>query len=686
MATSRLLRIPASKIMDDDVHPTQSDPGARRRAALSLLLAAAALAALRVMLPERSLDATGLRALVDAFFTLGALLLFLLLCAALGQWILRWLRPSHLTAPERWLFGLPLGWGAFSLWAFALGMLGTLTPTSILLSVMGFSLLALPVSSRLSLEPAAAVRATPGRFGRAPLPAKLGGTLAAALLALGALHALSPPWSYDALMYHLEAPRRFLQAGRLLLLPEIWQANGPSLTEMLFLPGLTAGSDAFARLIHLTCGTWLAWAVFLFGRRFAPRTMGRWALWIFVGAPGLPIVAGFAYVDLAWALYGFLALYALSLTYQDRQGTGAALLAGLLMGFAMSCKVLALGSFASLGLGFLLLSGAIPWRRRVRGLTLFSGAALLTASPWYLKNLIWTGDPFYPLWLGGPGWPPERTVQLIAYLRTIGRPESGAGFLAALWSAFFSPAGRTLGVEGLSPLFLLAPLYLLVRRSPTAHLLALTSLLYGVFWALTSMQVRFLLPVFPVLSLLAAWALAGLRRLWGRSPRMPALLEGLTLVPMLLSLMLTLGVLLTLRSPSVVVGAESKRQFLRRAVFDFHAVEYLQQELPQDARVLLLWDGMSYYCGARCLPDSDQAAWTRLAWGAPDPILLARELHAEGVTHLLVSEGDAAHMMDHDPSGDHLRAYRYLVETFEPACTTPSYADEQMRLLELTCP
>lgn len=667
-------------------HPTEAPPTDRHRAVIGLLAAAAALAALRLLLPERSLDTLGPRALVDSLFALGMLALFALTCAALGQWILGRLRLSYLTVQERWLFGLPLGWGAFSLWMFALGMLGALTPAVVLLSVLTLFLLTLPVGARLALESAAGLRDLPGCFRRASLPAKLGGTLAASLLALGALHALTPPWSYDALMYHLEAPRRFLQAGRLLLLPEIWQANGPSLTETLFLPGLAAGSDSFARLIHLTCGAWLAWAVYLYGRRFAPRPAGRWAVWIFAGAPGLPLVAGFAYVDLAWALYTTLALYALALTYQRLERTSVVLLAGLLMGFALSSKYLALGGLAALGLAFLLIRGEAARRGRINDLTLFCGAALLIASPWYLKNLIWTGDPFYPLWLGGPSWPPERTALILSYLRSIGRPEAGASFFAMLGSIFFSPASRTLGVEGLSPLFLLAPLYLLGRRSPAAHLLALAGLFYGVFWGLTSMQVRFLLPVFPALSLLAAWGLVAVSRRRGRSSRGAAWIEGLTLIPMLVSLFLTAGVLFTLRAPAVVVGAESKRAFLRRVDFDFRAVEYIRRELPQDARVLLLWDGMSYYCGARCLPDADQSVWPRLARGQPDPVLLARALRAESVTHLLVSEGDAAHMMAHDPTGVHQRAHCYLLQVFEPACTEPIYMDEQMRLLELICP
>ena len=34
----------------------------------------------------------------------------------------------------------------------------------------------------------------------------------------------------------------------------------------------------------------------------------------------------------------------------------------------------------------------------------FGVPALLLALPWYLKNLLWFNNPFYPLYIGGPDW------------------------------------------------------------------------------------------------------------------------------------------------------------------------------------------------------------------------------------------------------------------------------------------
>ena len=53
-------------------------------------------------------------------------------------------------------------------------------------------------------------------------------------------------------MYHLQGPRLFLEAGRILPLPNTWGANNPFTLELLFMFGLRFGSDNFAKLLHLS--------------------------------------------------------------------------------------------------------------------------------------------------------------------------------------------------------------------------------------------------------------------------------------------------------------------------------------------------------------------------------------------------------------------------------------------------
>jgi len=651
-----------------------------------LVLLTITLALVRIFLPSRSLDALGPTALLDATSTLGLLLLFLFIAVGLGIEFLRRLFFPDLDLLDQLVFGLPIGLGLFSLTFFALGALGLLKPAAIVAIILVIGLLSVRSWRRLWVDGLLAVSEHLSRWRKSSLHLRIGVLMSLALLALTILHALTPPWSYDALMYHLEAPRLFLKAGRLLFLPEIWQANGPLLTEMLFLPGLAFGSDSFARLIHATCGLWLSLAVYAYARSFTSQRSARFSLWILLGVPGLPMVAGFAYIDLAWALYTFLAVYALARWGQKTDLRGWLTLAGVLIGFAMSTKYLALGGFAVLTCWILLHGFRKKQPRTAAYAAHFILTALLIAAPWYLKNLFLIGDPVFPFGSGGPEWPPERLALLLAHLRSIGRPENALEYILLPWNLYVHPqAYRTLGGEGLSLFFPLALLYFRRRKSAALDLLAFMTVFLGLFWLATSVQIRFLLPIFPALSILAAVVLDDFAERIKARARLTATLEALPLLPMLISLIMVLGILFSVSAPAVLLGQKSRRNFLERTVFDFRAHEFIQEKLPDEARVLMLWDGQSYYCAPRCTPDADQARWPLLVSDNPDPERVMERLQAQGVTHLLVSPGDAAHMIESDPTGRHESSFANLTETFMPACTREVYSDEHMLLLELTC-
>ncbi len=652
----------------------------------TIILLTFTLALVRVSLPERSLDALGPVALLDAASTLSLLILFLSVAAGLGIEFLRRFPFPNLDLLDRAVFGLPIGLGLFSLAFFALGAIGLLQPVAIGATILLCGLLSAPSWWRLWVDGLLAISKHLSGLRKSSLYLRIGALITLMLLALTVLHALTPPWSYDALMYHLEAPRLFLEAGRLLFLPEIWQANGPLLTEMLFLPGLAFGSDSFARLIHATFGLWLSLAVYAFALSFTNQRAARLSFWIIIGVPGLPIVAGFAYIDLSWALYTFLAVYALARSSQNTDLRGWLALAGVLIGFAMGTKYLALGGFAALTCWILLHGFRKKQPRTFAHAARFILTASLIAAPWYLKNLFLAGNPVFPFGSGGPEWPPERLDLLLAHLGSIGRPENILEYLLLPWKLYFHPqAYRTLGGEGLSIFFPLALFYFRRRKSAALDLLAFTTALLTVFWLATSVQIRFLLPIFPSLSILAAIVLTDLINGVKARTRVAATLELLPMLPMLISLVTVLGILLSVKAPAVLLGQESRRNFLKRTVFDFRAHETIQEKLGDDARVLMLWDGQTYYCESRCIPDADQARWPLLVADKPDPEQVAKRLQAQGATHLLVSPGDAAHMIESDPSGRHESSFAYLIETFIPACTREVYSDEHMLLLELTC-
>jgi hypothetical protein len=667
------------------------------RAVLLTLLGALLLGLVRYFLPERPVDATGIRALLDAVFALGLLAFLLLLAAGTGLRLLRWLRLEGPGSLERALFAVPLGLGVLAYGVLALGLVGLLRPWAILL----WLLLVAALTWREWGGVVAGLRAWLSRQPRAwaglSAMRKAMLLLAGAILFLALLQALSPPNDYDGLMYHLQGPRLFLERGRLFLLPDLWQANGPFTVEMLFTVGLAFGSDTFARLLHLAYAVLLILAVFAAGRRYLGERGGWLAAGVLLGVPVLPLWASTTYVDTAWALMEFLALLALDGAVLPVGENGAAksapipkctLLAGLLAGLALGMRLLALGGVAALVLVLLWRGRACGWRPALRQALLFSGVGLLAALPWYLKNLLWAGNPFYPLFFGGPEWPPFRLTWLMTYLQSFGVGRSPLDFLLLPWNLYAHHdrfATFFWSTEAPSLIFPLAIFYLLTRRRD--HRLdgvALFALLRFAVWAVGSQQTRFLLPTFPALSLLVAHVLLRLADL----PALPR-------VGRMVSIALVAGTVCTTlfyafasaaqTGPlSVVVGAESKEAFLRRTVHDYAAMRFIQEELPPTARVMMLWDGQGYYCDARCLPDADQSRWVQLVGSDPDPAEVASRLRESGVTHLLFSDGDAAFIISqHDPTGQHRAAAAFLLRDFLPAHARQVYADERVHVYEL---
>jgi hypothetical protein len=640
----------------------------------------------RWFFPERPIGYTGPRALLDAGFALALLAVILFLSVGLGRKVERWLKLEDLTFLEQVVFGLPIGLGALAYGVMTLGLIGLLQPWVILLYLVIVGIWAHQEWSEVSTRLPVWVIQLWQAWRRLSLGKKAVCLLGGLILACSVVQALAPPWDYDGLMYHLHGPKLFLQAGRILLLPDTW-ANYPFTLEMLYTLGMAFGSDTFARLIHLIYGVLLVLATFCLGRRYLGGDEGWIAVVILLGVPILPFWASLAYTDMA-GLYEFLAMYALVL-WKENQQRRWLVLAGLMMGWALGSRYLAVGGLGVLGLW-------VIWQCRYQGLRnifingiIFGLTAVLLGSPWYIKNWLWSGNPVYPFFFGGLGWTTERLDFFNIYqLNSFGTGRSFLDYILLPWNLFaqhekFSTLTATIEIPNI--LFLLVLLYLWMRRGGGLDGLAGLTMLRFIGWALGPQQFRFLLPMLPAFSLLTTSVLFSLTahqksRRWRR-----VLVPGLAGGMMVATLVYQLFLLNNVAPLGVVLGTESKDAFLRRSTYDYSAIQFAQRHLSSEERVLLMWDGQGYYCDKRCLPDIDQTLWTRLVSSKPHATVLATQLHKMKITHLLFSLGDADWFLQHDPTGQNQQAIKFFLDEFQHACTKEIYQDQWTRLFEVTC-
>lgn len=471
-----------------------------------------------------------------------------------------------------------------------------------------------------------------------PLEALLLLALAVAALLLFRL-TLSPDVAWDANAYHLTVPRLYLEHGGFLRIPYNVYSNWPLNVELLFALAMSLGGYVLAKLVHFGFGVLSAGAVYhLVSHENPPggRLAGLWAVAFFLVNPVVLYEMRIAYVELALAFYLILAVLLLHRALSQRQGQRThLLLCGICCGVLAGAKLN--GVF---GLACVLALLSWEWWRRGRrspepgpglvpSLLLVAVPALLLALPWLGKSLILTGNPCYPFfyeWFGGSEWSPELAELHSAWQWSIGMGRDPVDYLLLPVRVILQGGEGYAHFDGrIHPLWIaLVPCALIgARQDRLASRCLVVTLVYFLLWSVTSQQMRFLVPVLPLLAVASARSLAALLRglpapLWRRAAE--AVLS-----------LLVLGLL--------VHGLAD----LRRAGWRPHAVfAFINENLPADSRILFLNTNQGFFCRRPFIADSFfQASQMRaLLADLETEAAVGARLRELGVTHILFDRRD----------------------------------------------
>lgn len=409
---------------------------------------------------------------------LWALLILMFLLTACRQW-------GTLTVPampsaESRLFAAGCGLILLSLIVLAGGSLGFVSRKSAVIAAVIFILLSLYIRrSRLGSVGAGA------RILLSPAAIPVSGAIFLALIA-----ALAPPIGNDELVYHLAHPAEFIRKGSVSAIAFTRESLWPYQTEMLYLLGLLLQGTALAKLFHWVYFPLCAGLVYALAARYYGPVAGRWSALVFVFTPAVFAQAGYAYVDLPLAFYLTASLFAFLLRQEIGLGR-AAVLSGFLCAGALSAKYLALVPAAILSLMWLCGSA-----QRLKSFILFTATAASVSAVWYVRSWAVLGNPVYPFlqhYFGGSGFATDITGD--------GMGHGILSFALLLWNMTFFPG--SFGGENLGPLYLmLLPLLLLQGRRPRAVSLWLCFyvLAYALMLFVVSQQIRFFIPILPILS------------------------------------------------------------------------------------------------------------------------------------------------------------------------------------------
>ncbi|HLE14920.1 MAG TPA: hypothetical protein VI776_09235, partial [Anaerolineales bacterium] len=359
---------------------------------------------------------------------------------------------------------------------------------------------------------------------------------------------------------------------------------------------------------------------------------------------------------LALALFLGLAVYAL-LAYLEERSWQWLVLAAAQFGLALAIKHLALLIWASAmaALALYLWREGRTWRAAWPAVAL-AGLSLLIPLPWYLRSYLASGNPFFPdLYAVFGAFPPERWTpaverQLAAFKDHFGTPRTLWNSLLLPWNMTVHAAqfGGTLG-----PLYLvLLPLLVLGRRTQPVTWMSGLVLAYILLWAspLSSFQMRFLVPIVPLLAVLGAEGFhRGLDRLSTTQRTNRLVSAGLACL-----LLLNLPPFTSLHEGDrvvwdgwlthvvhtvpvgVVIGQVSRQSFLEQKVPSYRVWRYINAELPAEARVLTFSGGDQFYSQRQRISGDAQLAQDA-TWGAQtgEEDQALEELDRLNVSHLL---------------------------------------------------
>lgn len=509
---------------------------------------------------------------------------------------------------DRAVYGAASGLGLLSFGLLLLAFSRLLRPLPVFALLAAFAL--------LGLREAAALLASGRPASRVPLLAVAGIPVA---LAPSFWWSLYPPHAWDETAYHLPAVRDFVRAGGLVVLEGNVHPVFNFAGDLLFAPALLAGNDVATHAVSIVASALLALLLFVEGRRLSSRSAGLLSAALWLGSPIVAWLSSNSYIDVQLALFGTAALGAADRA-SGQDDSRLALLAGALAGMAIAVKYSGV-SFAILAAVVVAL--AAFQRRRPFLLLVFAVATAIPAVPWLARNFALTGNPvppFLPAFFGGGTWSPGSVLHWQATQTSFLHGPTDFASLPVLVA--FRPRlllGETWAHPAIGLAIALLPLALALR-GPSRRPAAAAALLV-LFWLATSQQLRYLLPVFPLLALTLALAAGRLRQSWPLDPRTSRAAKGVLGI-LLLGFGWTYAARKASRYLPVPLSAAARDEWLEHRFPTYPAYRALNLRYGSEYRIVTLGDDrMTYFA---------EGTFLGTEWGTADQHELMAALDAGG--------------------------------------------------------
>lgn len=476
------------------------------------------------------------------------------------------------------------------------------------------------------------------------------------------IKALAPPLQFDALTYHLAIPKIYLEMGRIVYVPENMFWGMPQQIEMLYTLSMLIGNNQAAPIL----GWWLCILTLLGLIGFVEKIFSRNAALVAVAslmcAFGITRLISSGYVEWATMLFGLATSICLT-QWIISKDKSLLLMAGIFSGMAIGTKYTAGVIFLSGMVVILLFQKTYPPKQTLKYLILFGATTSALTLPWLIKNMVATSNPAYPFFF------PAGAMDAIRVALYQTRP------LTQNWLRIISlPIEATImGVDGgegfsasLGPLLLGLGLLGFIGQSKKTEEQQMTLktngtiLIFGLFiWAIGSqfsdklIQTRLYFVLFPAWACVCASGYTSILQIkTTQNIRFANIAAVFIIMALSFNTFFTTTNLFKSGAVLAALNPTMQDEYQKDNLGAYAQAMQTVNALPENARVLMLWETRGLLCSPKCDSDEVIDRWFHDWTLYHDPNTIIKAWKTEGYTHLL-SYRFGADFIHSSPQYDH---------------------------------
>lgn len=462
-------------------------------------------------------------------------------------------------------------------------------------------------------------------------------------LIIDLFYALFPPTFYDSMSYHLAVPNYYILKGGMVPWLDNFYSNLPLNGEMVYLFSLSGGSVLLPRLITFISGLFILILLFSWSGEYVKGKYRILPLILFLSVPQVSFLFSSSKTDIMGMLFLIIGVRSLTNFLKSGKIKKTLFLSGIFLGLAIGTKYI-FAFYVAIILIYIFVSKNYTFKRKVFIMITLSAIILITLSPWFVKNIIFTGNPVYPYLnevFDNNKWGPEQAGQLAEAVK--GGKKSISDYILYPFRIFFFPYkyGMT-AVWGILLLLFLPFLFMVKREKELIFFLIIAILSFALMIPFGNVP-RYFLASFLFLSIPLA---SGIERTGNKFQLVKRITLPVLLIMLISNLVLTAGLQEKFSFGFRYMKGKVSGEFKGRDIYYlyglpyYRGVQFINKTLKEGEKVAFVGEDRTFYLKKDFIANSflDKNMVLEILKNCDDLSGFLKKLQKKGITHIFYSE------------------------------------------------